>query len=643
MTGESILIVEDERIVALDIKSTLERLGYQVAETAAEGAEAVAKAGRARPDLVLMDVRLQGEMDGIEAARRIQRLYDIPVIFLTAHSDSDTLERAKASSPFGYLLKPFEEREVHLAVELAVYKHQVEQRMRQAKAAAEAANDAKTSFLGTVSHELRTPMNGIIGMIELMLMTSLNDEQKEYAALIKDSSLKLLGVLNDILDYSRIEARTLRLHKTAFNLDQAIEATVAPWREQAQTKGLAFELFVSPDIPVDLEGDAARLKQVLSNLVHNAVKFTDHGSVRVEVKNAAEAAGQHTPPRIRLHVSVSDTGPGLSEEQAQNAFESFTQGEDYMTRSQGGLGLGLTIANRLVELLGGRIWIESNSGRGSTFHFTALMALQTSVAPKPEEAPSPVDLSGVRVLVAEDNSTSRMLAVRLLSQNGAEVKTAQDGFQALEALASEPFDLVLMDVQMPVMDGIQATHRIRSGQIKDVQPNIPIVATTAHAMRGDAQRCLSAGMNRYLSKPLDVRSLLKTIGEILDLDDQAENNAEFQEQPPLLEIEATLERMAGDVELHREILIAFEEDAPKRLQDIRRALEEKNLEDVRRSNHALRGAAVNIGAERLVHVTQKLSSDVQFGRLDKAAKSMALMDRVFELTLAQIRSTVEKN
>jgi CheY-like chemotaxis protein len=271
------------------------------------------------------------------------------------------------------------------------------------------------------------------------------------------------------------------------------------------------------------------------------------------------------------------------------------------------------------------------------------MALQTSVAPKPEEAPSPVDLSGVRVLVAEDNSTSRMLAVRLLSQNGAEVKTAQDGFQALEALASEPFDLVLMDVQMPVMDGIQATHRIRSGQIKDVQPNIPIVATTAHAMRGDAQRCLSAGMNRYLSKPLDVRSLLKTIGEILDLDDQAENNAEFQEQPPLLEIEATLERMAGDVELHREILIAFEEDAPKRLQDIRRALEEKNLEDVRRSNHTLRGAAVNIGAERLVHVTQKLSSDVQFGRLDKAAKSMALMDRVFELTLAQIRSTVEKN
>ena len=473
-----ILVVDDERIVSLDIQSSLKRLGYNIVGSAEHGDDAFRIAEEHHPDLVLMDVKLKGGSDGIDAAGKISAKLDIPIVFLTAYSDPETINRAKSMGPFGFLLKPFEERELHSAIEIALFKHQMERQLKVAMNKAEAANEAKNAFLATVSHELRTPMNGIIGMTELLLTTNIDSDQKTYLSLVRQSAHGLMGILNELLDFSKIEARTLRLRKSEFNLVDFIGSIVRDMRPIAEDKGLELLVDIDDSIPVVVVGDYGRLKQVIVHLIENAIKFTSKGHVELVVSMADMTSlplGRYSVnDNLMLRFSVSDTGVGMPKNLQEKVFDSFTQGEDYKTRTHQGLGLGLSISKRLVELMDGTIWIDSMPNEGTSVNFiVGLDVLENEYCelnPAVEKADS---LDGVSLLVVEDTQTNRRLTTAVLENSGAKVQGVKNGLEALNMLKKEDFDAVVMDVRMPVMDGLEATRRIRQGEPGIKKPDIP--------------------------------------------------------------------------------------------------------------------------------------------------------------------------
>jgi signal transduction histidine kinase/CheY-like chemotaxis protein len=391
----------------------------------------------------------------------------------------------------------------------------VNNQLQAAREAAESANHAKSEFLANVSHEMRTPMNGIIGMTELALQTSASPEQKEYLQLAKVSADSLLIVINDILDYSKVEAGKLTLDPAPFSLSEFLPITIKLLTPPAQQKGLKLTLTIEDGLPDTLVGDAGRLRQILINLIANAIKFTEHGEVMVSVKAVPQGSNLET---ACLHFSVQDTGIGVPETKIEAIFAPFEQADRSTTRRFGGTGLGLSICSRLVKLMGGRIWAESKPGEGSTFHFFAYFEKPKSTARKesrdaaldPQIAAAWNGNHPLHILVAEDNHINQHLAVKLLEHLGHTAVIVENGKEAVAAVEKNPFDLVFMDVQMPEMDGLEATALIRAHE-KATGSHIPIVAMTAHAMIGDREQCLEAGMDGYLSKPISALQLSRAI------------------------------------------------------------------------------------------------------------------------------------
>jgi PAS domain S-box-containing protein len=520
---------------------------------------------------------------------------------------------------------------------------QIAEDLEEARDAAIESARLKSEFLANMSHELRTPMNGVIGMTGVLLDTELSVDQRDFAETIRDSGEALMTIINDILDFSKIEAGKLRYEKIDFDLFPAVEGVVELLAERAEFKGIALASFIESDVPVALRGDPGRLRQVLTNLIGNAVKFTEVGEVVVRVTKKCE-----TDTHATLRFAVTDTGIGISKESQRRLFQAFVQADGSTTRKYGGTGLGLAISKQLVELMDGEIGVESKTGKGSTFWFTARFEKQTTrqvetaLANTIETQTMPFTKSlpanqrqHLHILLAEDNAVNQKVAHSQLHKLGYTADAVSNGLEVLDAFATLPYPIVLMDCQMPLMDGYEATAEIRRREAGSHQRTV-IIAMTAHALAGEREKCLAAGMDDYLSKPVKAHELSEVLERWSAPAIQSTQTGPLDTSPAAREIidltvlESFRElQQEGEPDLVSELINLYINDTQVRLIELHAAMKRKDTQALKRVTHSLKGSSSNLGILGMASLCSELEEKVDGDTLDEGGALPGRLEEEF--------------